>query len=287
VPDTGSLSGSVVDDAGRAVPEALVTLTRVGEAKEYRRVSVRADRKGRFRAHLPSGIWELRWKADGFYESAPLSGEGMVRYPSYPTLEIAPGKNSAIRLAMLPCSFLTGQVMGTDGRPVRNRRVRPVAGRQEMFVLEQAARTDARGRFRLALDYAGEDCFGLLCPDTGYAPEQRVSLEPGKTLSVRSVISHGGLGVQAEPVAVARPEARTDASGPSFFRRDIPKLPGDADPPTFPQAPDPAASYTVNGGAVGPSRDDPRGSADSPTRTRCFATGPASRSQTCSTPLRP
>jgi prepilin-type N-terminal cleavage/methylation domain-containing protein/prepilin-type processing-associated H-X9-DG protein len=34
---------------------------------------------------------------------------------------------------------------------------------------------------------------------------------------------------------------------PSFFSRDIPKLPGDPDPPTFAQAPDPAASYTVNG----------------------------------------
>lgn len=34
---------------------------------------------------------------------------------------------------------------------------------------------------------------------------------------------------------------------PSFFSRDIPKLPGDPDPPSFPVAPDPAASYTANG----------------------------------------
>ena len=34
---------------------------------------------------------------------------------------------------------------------------------------------------------------------------------------------------------------------PSFFNSDIPRLPGDPNPPTFTVAPDPAASYSANG----------------------------------------
>ena len=133
----GAVAGTVVDDTGKPVPEAVLYAAKINEdddnvpETEAEAASVRTDAEGKFRfAHVPKGKWKFAVKATGF---AVLLSDW---------IEVG---NENVLLTLVQGGDLTGRVVFADSNaPAPNI---DVITSTDMNRDSQKSRTDAEGTF--------------------------------------------------------------------------------------------------------------------------------------------
>lgn len=150
IAELSTLSGIVVDDRGRPIPAAEITLTswssmEVGDESLVLDDAPRGDRggvltgtDGRFRVALRgSGAFDLEAHATGF------------QYALEQAIQILPGRETIVNLTLLPAATLTGVVVGPDGAGLENSRVLVQGEPTPGTFVSQEVTTDGAGAFEM------------------------------------------------------------------------------------------------------------------------------------------
>ena len=222
-----TLAGQVVDEAGRPVAGAELTLAPVPEQSmadlDPGTFSAVSGPDGRFRfAGLPRGRFQGLWvDHSGFVETHVPGVEAPAATP--------------VRIQLVEARSLAGRVVDPDGQPVAGARVALVETDSGLLLgggfsrgarLSSLADTDADGRFVLdrvppgtvgievrAIGFRNRSVPGVRIPKDGEAEPVEISLRPGPYLEGRVLDSRG------RPVkdAMVRAEGKLQASGTFSF----------------------------------------------------------------------
>lgn len=150
IAELSTLSGIVVDDRGRPIEGAEITLTawssmEVGDESLVVPGDARGERggvmtgaDGRFRVTLRgSGAFDLEAYAKGF------------QYALEQAVQILPGRETIVNLTLLPAASLAGQVVGPDGAGIGNARVLVQGEPAPGTFVSQEVTTDEAGAFEV------------------------------------------------------------------------------------------------------------------------------------------
>lgn len=163
VQDPGTLAGVVVDDRGRPIAGATVTLTSrtLDEETEYEGTSAMSgpitDADGAFRVPIDrAGAFDLEIHAPHYQTLTELA------------VQVLPGRETRVNLTLLPGFEIRGTVVGSRGEPLESALVEVSDDNMGRAVYPGA---DSEGHF--VLEELPQGTFRLRASATGYLPIER------------------------------------------------------------------------------------------------------------------
>nr|AYM52480.1 hypothetical protein [Archangium gephyra] len=190
-----SLSGLVVDEAGKPVPEATLHLSaekldEPEQAIDFQEAQgqPRTGADGRFQVrHLAAGSYRLYASARGHGFGLARNGRGDAKHESRrPGIEVRAG-DAGVRIVLEKLARIRGRVVRPDGTPITR------------FKIDSDEVVDPQGAFELPITESGEGTLVFSAPDLSFATRELI-LRKGVDTELGEVVLTPGQEVRGRVV---------------------------------------------------------------------------------------